>query len=86
MMSITAEQLYLTSEIRWQQNLCHLDPEFLTARCTAVPGFYLCLPRWCTKQDRERWLTKTEAMPIADNELTEKLRELVDHHDLMRRE
>ena len=81
---ITGE-LYLISEIRWQQNLCHIDPHFLTARFTASPGFYLCLPRWCSKQDRERWLVKTQAMPITDSELTEELKDLVDHHDLMRR-
>jgi len=35
---ITGE-LYLFSEIRWKQNLCHIDPKFLTARFIASPGF-----------------------------------------------
>ena len=86
MISITADQLFLISEIQWQQNLCHIDPKFLTARFVASPGFYLCLPHWCSKQDRERWLAKTEAMTITEAELTEELKERVDHHDLMRRE
>jgi hypothetical protein len=83
---ITATELFLISEIRWQENLCHIDPQFLTARFVALPGFYICLPRWCSKQDRERWIAKTEALPIAEGELNEELQDLVDHHDLMRRE
>jgi len=82
---ITGE-LYLISEIRWQQNLAHIDPKFLTARFVASPGFYLCLPHWCSKQDRERWLAKTEALPTIESELTEELRDRVEHHDLMRRD
>ena len=84
MISITADQLFLISEIQWQQNLCHIDPKSLTARFVASPGFFLCLPRWPSKQDRERWLAKTEALPIAENELTDELRDRVDRHDLMR--
>jgi len=86
MISITADQLFLISEIQWQQNLCHIDPKFLTARFVASPGFHVCLPRWCWKQDCERWLSKTGALPIAEFELTDELRERVDDHDLMRRE
>ena len=84
--AITASELFLVSEIRWQQNLCHIDPQFLTACFAPVPGFYVCLPRWCSKQDRERWLAKTEAMPISESELTEEVRKRIDHHDLMHRD
>ena len=86
MISITADQVFLISEIQRQQNLCHIDPKFLTARFVASPGFYVCFPRWCSSQDRERWLAKTSALPITESELTDELRERVDHHDLMRRQ
>jgi len=83
---ITATELFLISEIRWQQNLCHIDPQFLTARFVASPGYFLCLPRWPSKLDRERWIAKTQALSIEENELTDELRDRVDHHDLMRRD
>jgi hypothetical protein len=80
---LTADTFYVVSEIRWQQNLCHISPDYFGATCQVLPGFFVALPRWCSPQDRARWLAKADARQVSESELNTEIRERINHHDLM---
>ena len=80
---ITSDTFFIVSDIRWKQNLAHIDPAFFGATCEVTPGFFVALPRWCSAEDRERWLAKSDCIPVDESELNEEIRARIAHHDLM---